>query len=267
VKLSRIFLSLFSLALVACALFVEPIHAFLGNFGSDAIVAAGAMPILTSQTGRLRGIYDQLLKQFQGLSSQLITMSYLRSELLVSNTNPIYKFNLLSENASPRATENRLDKNDVFIATHLGFYLVQNPITAVTGVEQLSGISQTYNNPTALNGSGSVPDLAAFWNGFWQMKVGSTVFFDAFPNQLTWMAPDTQQSNATTRSSRSFADGAAIIEPLPVFSGSGSNDVTLTIPIWAGFTGAASDQAVSKIYAVFNPFGFLIKNGANYIRS
>lgn len=265
--LHRLVFALVVLIVTTITVHAEPVVNLLASLNissSEAITTAslvGVMPM----TGRMRAVYDYILSLLPDTyDRQLITTSYLRSQKLISNSSPVYDFEILKGNDSPLATERRLDKNDVFVVTHLGFYLVQNPVD--TGVEQLNGILQTYNNPTALAGSANIPDLAAFWNGSWSIKVGSTVFFDAYPNQLTWAAPDTQQSSATTRSSRAYADGAPIVEPMPVLSGANTNVVQLTIPFWTGFAGADTDVTATKTYAVFHPYGFLVKNAANTLR-
>lgn len=241
------------------------------DLSAGAALAAGPL-VIPSQGGRMRAVYQALQAMFPGISKQLITPSYLRVEQLVDNTKREYNFPVLRENATNlRDTEKRIAKNDVFVITHMGFYLLMNPVD--TGVEQLNGVLQTYVNPTALANGGTVADLNAFYNGFWEIKVGSTTFFEAFPNQLTYQVGCSTQTaviagvqNAIPASSRAYSDGAPQIDPFPVLSGANSNEVTLTIPTWTGFAAADNDQAATLTYAVFHPYGFLVKNGANYVR-
>lgn len=267
----RSLLALPALILVALA----ATFAFLitGDTETTGIVAAAGLLPIPSAGGSMRAVLEALYARFPNVSKQLITQSYLRVEVPITQSASEYDFPVLRENATNvRPTEVRLEKNDVFVITHLGFYLLQNPVA--NSIEKYNGALQTYPNPTALAGSSAVADLNVFYHGYWRIEVGSTVFFNKLPNQLTYMVGCSQQVAAVTdsvpavpASSRAYSDGAPTLQPLAVLSGANENLVRLSIPHFSSFAGQSSNTANNLLYAVFHPYGFLVKNAAQYVRT
>lgn len=143
--------------------------------------------------GRQRSIFKSLEKKYgEGNVSQ----SYLRVEATLNITKLQYKFSFNRVANTDIATENKLDTNDIFIASEMGLFL-SNQLSTAIGQEVLN----TYPDPLIFTGN-SAADAAALesvYSGNLEMKQGSTVWIPKFPN-LWFRQVTNKQSNAAISS-------------------------------------------------------------------
>lgn len=232
-------------------------------------VGTASMGIATIQTanmipafgGRYRAIYDYISRTWG--ADLIATPSYLRVEQTLQNNLSQYTFDIL-RGSGDTPVEVKLDKNDVFICTHIGMYIVQ--YVAVAGiVTKWTGILQTYPNSSELTGPTTPRDINALYNGSWSISVGRVKFFDKYPASLLFRAAETQQSSASNYSSREYAEGAASIDPLAILSGSANNEIKLNVPIGTAALAIADQGLTSVTKVVFHPYGFLVNNAADFV--
>ena len=232
--------------LLVCFAFISDLFGALGV--SNGSLATGA-PI-GSNANMQRHIFNQLRKEYP---THNIAPGYLRVEQTLSNSTGTYNFNV-KVTGNELATERKLDQNDVFVCTHIGFYLL-NYVAATVGKQPL----QSYANNTAF-GATCTPELDGWYNGSMAIKINQTVSPEALPLNLFRYVPTTQQSAATNLAEASAITTSSFLGGLIYFRGNQSINVTTTSPTWAGIVwGTPTAGAVNL---VFHPYGFLIKGAA-----
>lgn len=171
------------------------------------------------------------------------------------------------------ASERRLQRNDIFIATGLRF-----GIKKVVSDAHAQALVYTYPNSEvfASDNTGNTfvnADLEALWNSFIQVKNGSTVNIEALPTQQCRWSPENAKGtiNAAAVVSSTITTYKVADDPRPsrvgyidlstylMFRGVDQNEISLTIPNGA----ALKIQHVAtstKNFAVLEFEGFLVKN-------
>lgn len=230
----------------------------VASAGIGAIQTANMIPAFG---GRYRAIYDYIRTTWG--EDLIATPSYLRVEKTLTNNLSTYDFDIL-RGSGDTPVEVKLDKNDVFICTHIGMYIIQY-VAVANVVTKWTGILQTYPNASELTGPTTPRDLNALYNGNWSISVGRVKFFDKYPASLLFRAAETQQSSATNYSSREYAEGAASIDPLAILSGSANNSIQLNVPIGSAALAIADQGTTSVTKVVFHPYGFLVNNAADFV--
>lgn len=231
-----------------------------------AAVSAGIGTLQTANMipafgGRYRAIYDYIRTTWG--QDLIATPSYLRVEQTLQNNLSQYTFDIL-RGSGDTPPEVKLDKNDVFICTHIGMYIIQY-VAVNSVVTKWTGILQTYPNSSELTGPTTPRDINALYNGNWSISVGRVKFFDKYPASLLFRAAETQQSSASNYSSREYAEGAASIDPLAILSGSANNEIKLNVPIGSAALAIADQGTTSVTKVVFHPYGFLVNNAADFV--
>lgn len=205
-----------------------------------------------------RALYNKLKKENPG---KVISYSYLRVEEIIKNTKNSYKFNILKSNGVDGLTEVKLDKNDRFVMTHLGIFLLAQD-SAAPG----KAVLQSYPNETVFAPVAGPPafvpsDLELIYNGKLHIKVGTTQFVENFPMWDFRAVPETQQSAGNNKSQAD--ENSGFIEMTPIITLSGAKDTTIQIEVPIDGTIEMEAQAAGiNNKLVFLPKGFLIKDGA-----
>lgn len=259
---------------ILLAMLTLVVGGMLMNFGHEGagLITAISPAMMNALSGRARAVYNYIQQEWGqtgdpnidgAVASLIATQSYLRCESLITNSASKYTFDILA-NGNETPVERKLNKNDVFIVTHLAGYLIQ--YTAVAGViQKWTSPLQTYPNATYFAGTPTPGDLNVFYNGFLNISVGRVKFFDGYPAHLFAKYPRTQQTTSANYSDRELSDGGASIEPLAILSGSANNTIEWNIPMGQGALAIADNGATTVTKVVFHPFGFLVNNAANYV--
>lgn len=184
---------------------------------------------------------------------------FLRLEQLADNSKGRYTFPVKKSTGNVLATEQRIDENDLFIATHVRLRLkLENP--ALPG----SGAYQTYANQTAIPVVASevvAADVESHWNSRLNIVVDSLEKLKAFDMNLSRVVPTTQQSAATNRSEIHEYDGYVPLHGAYFISGSKNNEINLDTPAYAGKL-TQNTTAATRIYLSLEFYGFLVPGGS-----
>lgn len=213
--------------------------------------------IQTNELSRQRALLNKLKSDSRyKASKEKITRSFLRQEVVITNTNSKYEFDFNQDSSKQgNKTERLLRRQDIFYADSVGMFLVRE-VAAELG----TGVLQTYPNPVAFPAAaGFTPaDLEIFYNAFLSAQIDQKIFFEFLDTQLFLCVPESQQIAAgIERSQRSPNDGFIDLEPNLVLSGKRTNKLEINVPTFAGAE-VASVTAGTDHKIVMYARGFLI---------
>lgn len=171
----------------------------------------------------------------------VLSQSYLRLEVALAQGVTQYKFDVLvNENSSGSAnfpTVNKLNLQDCFYISQLGFYLMAPTNVGDTNVPLLS-----YPNTTVFGAGAS--EYYKIYNGYMSLTVNQRVVVP-FWNLNRHMVINQTQQTATLRDQISLGqDGFYPMEPNITISGDRKNDLTVTLPQGLGATITANSRLV-----------------------
>ena len=214
-----------------------------GNYEASIITATVAPLVITAD--RKREIFARLRKTHPGA---IITPSYIRLEKKLEASQNKYSFSIVRDSNSDLSTEAKLDRNDKFLISDLGLFL-----RAGVGVPSAE-VLQTYPNKKVFGGT-NAPYLEYIYNGYMQIKVGSTVFIERLDLLQFRHVPDAQKrdgsyfainaagAEATSNVLAAAGNGVEILDsgfvlsnmlaeitPQILFSGDAKNEITLQFP-------------------------------------
>lgn len=236
--------------LAAIAVVLGTIALFLTN-QADAACMMLAGPVVISPD-RMRSIFTNL-KSFR--DQGFITVpGFFRVESLIKNGQSKYSFPIQKDSNSDQLTESKLDRNDKFMLTHLGLFLMKR-LTTKPGIEVL----QTYPNiqefaDDSTNFLGA--DLEAFYNGHMSLKVGQTTFIERLDTRRFRAIEDTQQSSASTKSSA--RENSGFIEMTPQVMLEVDQKIEIAVEAPTAFAKVQNTVANTNNYLVLVGRGFLI---------
>lgn len=151
---------------------------------------APAKANVTVTNDRERGIFAKVKQKWEQ-EGRIATPGFLRIEQQIVNGKGRYQFAVTKDSNSDTVTEAKLDRNDKFLITHLGLFLMRRE-TALPGIEVL----QTYPNPVVFDYSTSsyAAHMEALYNGFLSIQVGQTVFIEKMDTRRFRVVPVTQKA-------------------------------------------------------------------------
>lgn len=196
--------------------------------------------------------------------------SYIRSVVAMNSTGR-HQFGIVA-GQNPSFTsyniERRLDQNNAFVATHLGFFLVY----AASAAAVATAARNTYPNPATLIPGDTTPTVAevaaaeALYTGYLSITTDQNNIIPALDMERFRVAPGTQQyvGNAVTlgalRLNYNPADaqtaGDGFISMFPsVFTIDGARQQNWTV-------NSVAQTALSDVYLVFEARGYEVTQGA-----
>jgi hypothetical protein len=220
--------------------------------------------------------YKVILDQYKknGKGNVRLTQSSLYLTKPISATQTSYSFDVLeTQSATLQANEIRLNLNDEFIVTQLGFYL-QASVSDGMGVNYGNVLLTT--PPT--QDAGATALLNDFYQGAFQIAVNNVIYLDKWDTAKHKFVPRTQYAdyfaaagNSARIDSVDFSRNSMYpVEPLITLSGAKKNDLRLDLP--AAITGSnftiATNDGRSNVY-VINRVGIFLRglnaqNGASF---
>jgi len=200
-----------------------------------------------------REIFQTLKNRYKGL---VISPAKLRASVDLSNSESTYVFPMLEDGGQTVAlkTEQRLNKNDVFFMTAIGFAIVED-LEAKPGI----AVPQTYPNPFIFT---QAADLEAVYNGILTYKVGTTEYITTLDLQRFRDVPETQQTAATNRNQNNGLAGVIPLASHYKIRGTDQVEFSAKLPVYNGIV-LESVAVGTKTRMILTPIGFLIKNGAS----
>ena len=233
-------------------------HGVLGEYigapGAQTGTGAGVQVI---NTERSRGAFMSYRTNPE-YAGKDITDSYLRFETLITNgTNKLSFKTYVGDGTTQTPTERRLDRNDKFVITSWGFFIIAQPDGKSTG--------RLHSYPNQLDFTPLVPavaaDLEALFNGELVVTVQRKKVIPAYDMQRFLKVPETQQSAASNRDQRDFKRLLVNLTPHVEIDGSGTNEIEINYPAHAGWSGG-TPAAGFKHYACIYAHGLLITGGS-----
>ena len=230
----------------------------LGEYiGAPGASSSGGAGVQVINSERNRGAF-MTLRTNPEYAGKDITDSYLRFETLISNASNKLSFKTyVGDGTTQTPTEKRLDRNDKFMITSWGFFLIAQP------VGKSNGRLHSYPNLTDFTPLNALvaPDLESIFNGELVVTVNRKKVIPAYDMQRFLKVPETQQSAATNRDQRDISKALVPLTPHVEIDGSGTNEIEITFPshaAWVGGTPAAGFAHYGCLYA----HGFLITGGS-----
>lgn len=198
---------------------------------------------------------EELKQEYKGF---VIEPSFLRAEQIITNTSSAYNFDI-TKNGNEAVTEKKLDKNDVFVASHVGIL-----VTPIETAKPSKCIMYTYPNSSAFTASGGTPsDLEVIYNGVLGIKINTKEYISALSGHNFRCVPDAQKSGATNQDQRTYLDGLFEVGRLR-FSGLDQIGIRHDVVTFAGIDAAAVTAGFQN-RIVFFANGFLIKGAAQSV--
>tara|TARA_R110000868_G_scaffold306879_1_gene568333 strand:+ start:5663 stop:6340 length:678 start_codon:yes stop_codon:yes gene_type:complete len=218
--------------------------------------------------------YKVILDQYKknGKGNVRLTQSSLYLTKPISATRTTYDFDVLeTQSATLVENEIRLNLNDEFIITSMGFYL---QATATDGMATSYGRVLLTNVPVQVNGT--LGTLNNYYQGAFSIAVNNVIYLDKWDTQKHKFIPRTQYGNFATPTqavtdSVDFSRNAMYpVEPLITLSGAKKNDLKLQLPtsITGGtFTlkddgGLSTSYTIDRVAVVLR--GLNAQNGASF---
>lgn len=200
--------------------------------------------------------FKTILAKYQNINkgNVRLTQSTLFLTKPIVPTTTVYNFDVLeSQTQTLEGDELRLNLNDEFTITHIGFYLQANILDAdnnKTGAKVL--LTNSLLSTNILSGAALQP----FWDGAFQIAVNNIIYLDKYDTKKSNVTPITELNSngglggsymANFESNNFSKDGLYPTEPLIVLSGAKKNTLQLTLPkAISSATFISNDNAASK---------------------
>jgi len=181
--------------------------------------------------------FKTILAKYQqvGKGNVRLTQSTLFLTKPISPTTTVYNFDVLeSQTQTLENGEIRLNLNDEYIITQIGFYL-QGRILNESGTDLNKRILLTYA-PFNHNYAEAVK-IASFYEGAFQIAVNNIVYLDKYDTRKNEVQPITNSQSILAGTNNAMLDSANFsenglygTEPLLTLSGAKKNTLQLTLP-------------------------------------
>jgi hypothetical protein len=208
----------------------------------------------------LRTLFNSLREIYPGC---IIGESYLQMEQVLINGNTTIEFDPAKNVNTDRRTESKLDRNDVFVATHMGLFLAANSLDA-TGKTKGVPVFQTYPNvqhfPAVVGPPAFEPaNLEAIYNGKLTVKINNKEESPLIDARRFRYVPQTQQSSATNFSMFKLDMALVALTPTINLFGNKENKITLLLP---SATNIAAQAANTENLVILFTKGFVVKGAS-----
>lgn len=180
-----------------------------------------------------------------------VTQGYIASIVNLQGSFNTISFNLLVNQGTIRATENRLNITDLFTMTHWGLFLMKAGTTVTaTDAEIAVAQPQSFENPGIFTAANEAANLGSIYRGNIQVKVDNDVIIDSYDTSRFRRVGEAQQalniSTAATLNSYFRSEqqgpnyGFSEVDPEVTFNGVGKNEVVLNLPANLSLAGTTS---------------------------
>ncbi|MBC7509667.1 MAG: hypothetical protein H7320_13105 [Ferruginibacter sp.] len=227
--------------------------AYVGAPGAGTSDGSAGVQVINSERDRGSFMSVKTDPQYAGKN---ITPSLLRLEAVITNDSRIVFKTFFGDGASVAPTEVRLDRNDKFVITDIGLYLMKQ-----TKTKPGSGRLVSYPNITEF-GAAAAGFLENIFNGTLGITLNRTKWLPVFDTQRFLKVGQTQQSASTNRDQRSLRETMVKLTPHIEIDGSGTNEIEVQFPSYAGWDGATPAVAGDEHRAVLYCHGLLIIGGS-----
>lgn len=209
-----------------------------------------------------------------GIAYENLSQSYLRS-LTPLTTNSVVSFSIQKNQvASPLGTENLLELNDVFVATHIAVGLQQIGSDTPTALQLLNAEFFTYDDPTVFTGV-NAQNAGAIYGGSLSFTVDRREVLPAFPMRAFYRVPQAQTgaflATAGTASTpvatftgntgvNGYDNGLYGFYPLDPIALNGRQTINIDVNLGSA---VAFDDSSNTVYSWLELRGYLVVNAKN----
>jgi hypothetical protein len=228
----------------------------LGAYVGAPGAGSGGVQVISSDKTRGAYMVYATNPEYEG---KTIFESFLRLETkLINGVNSVKFLTYAGDSASVLPTERRLDRNDKFAITKLGFFLLKQPDNKSNG--QL----HPYPNLTDFSTLGLSADLESIYHGKLNITIGGKRIVNGLDMQRFRKVPQTQQSAATNYDMSDLYRKLTPITPNLNIDGSANNEIEVIYPSHAAWAGGTAPAGFTH-YLVMYAHGFLITQGSGNI--
>jgi hypothetical protein len=168
---------------------------------------------------------------FDSVSAFRLSQSVLRLEQPTVSTSTLYNFPVLTNiqnQAQQFNTETRLNIQDSFVPTHVGFFLA-----LPSGVTDTTFKLMTYPNPVILT---NAVQMQAYYNGVMSIMINNVQYTQKWDLWRHWQTNQTQQTAALGAGSpedqfNGADDGFYPMQPFILLIGSQNIQVNINLPV------------------------------------
>lgn len=221
--------------------------------------------------------FKTILAKYQqiGKGNVRLTQSTLFLTRPINPTTTVYNFDVLeSQTQTLEGNEIRLNLNDEFLITQIGFYL-QGKLLNAENIDTGKKVLLTYI-PLQTNSVEGFK-LASYYDGSFQIAVNNIVYLDKYDTRKSEIIPISNDqsllagTNAAMVGSNDFAKhGLYGTEPMISLSGAKKNTLQLTLPssldvakfVYTDNTGVKYTVLVDRVAVKF--LGLNAQNGASF---
>lgn len=224
--------------------------------------------------------FKTILARYQNINkgNVRLTQSTLFLSKPINPTTTVYNFDVLeSQTQTLQGDEIRLNLNDEYTITQMGFYLqakVLDSRLVDTGARVLLTHSQFQLSAS------EAAKVQPFYDGAFQIAVNNIIYLDKYDTKKSNIIPITQNNNgggpgigyytATSDSNDFTRHGLYPTEPMVVLSGAKKNNLQLTLPraidvatfVLKGNDDVAYSLVVDRVVVKF--LGLNAQNGASF---
>ena len=221
--------------------------------------------------------FKTILAKYQNINkgNVRLTQSTLFLSKPINPTTTVYNFDVLeSQTQTLQGDEIRLNLNDEFSITQIGFYL-QASVLGREGVDTGARVLLTHTQFE--NNFVEAAKLQPFYDGAFQIAVNNIIYLDKYDTKKSNITPITQNNagggvayTATFDSDDFSKHGLYPTEPIIVLSGAKKNNLQLTLPrsisvaniVSTDNTGANYTLRIDRV--VCKLLGLNAQNGASF---
>jgi hypothetical protein len=226
---------------------------YVAGVGND-----GSAGVTVISQERARGAFMHIATNPK-YAGKPVVQSYLRLEATIKNNANIITFKTFEgDGASVYGTEVRLDRNDAFVITDMAVKLLKQDVA--NGVT--NGKLHAYPNIIVF-GAAAAAHLWAIYQGFLTFTINKKKELVTLDCNRFLEVPFTQQSGAANYDQvNGNKTGFMKLTPHITLDGSGTNELELKYPSYAGFAGGTSIDAGFEHKVVLYLKGLLITGGS-----
>jgi len=201
----------------------------------------------------------QIFKGIAEKTGKTPQVGFIRLEQLADNSKGVYQFPLKKSTGSVLATEQRLDENDAFFATHARVRLkFEDPAKPGSGVYQ-SYPNQTAIAPTA--GEVVAADLESIFASKLNIKIDNRDVIKAADMNNSRVVLTSQQSAASNHSEVDSYTSLIDLHGVIRLSGSATIEINLDTPSYSGKL-VQRTTGSGRVYVCVDFYGFLVTGGS-----
>ncbi len=226
---------------------------YVAGVGTD-----GSAGVTVLNTERKRGVFMHVSTdpKYRG---KPISPSFLRLEATIKQNESRLIFKTFTgDGASVYPTELRLDRNDAFVVDRLGFFLLKQDVAN----EKTNGVRQTYPNITVFGAAAAADLWSIYESGKLNITINKKRELIDYDLANCLYVPRTQQTGAINYDDKIGAKaGFDKLTPHITLDGSGTNEIVIDFPSFAGWAGHSA-VAGTEHRAVLFFRGMLISGGS-----